>query len=387
MTLNKTKLTLLLSVFVFLFTLIRPPAWAKDWDPRLLQSSKMAYQGNWREALSLIDQYIAENPKDPNGLFVKAVVLEWKMQLNGEKEDEAQQKILEVYQEANDMAFQLWNRDQDNIDRLIDLGNSYLFLGRKYSDVNEKLKAVLTGKKCQKHLEKAQKMDPSRVDGLLALGGFHYLADNAPQWLSPFKSFFGIHGTKAQGMDELKRSLTIQHPFYYDTQFAILYMDFELEKNYPEALNALAVMEKEFPENPELKMKRARIYERQDKAKGAEEYLKVAHWCESQKESCPKNYLFLGYYDAGRVNKDLGNTAKAKVNFAKALQNDTLIYPRLTAEALYWPGLIEKAEGKNNEAIEKFKKAQQVPGIPDFLKKQIGVSLAELCQQNSSSCS
>src|SRR5215471_15983268 len=135
------SLTLLI-IIVFLF--VSRPGWSKEYDPRLLQSSKLAYQGNWREAEALIQQYLAENPMDPNGLFVKGVVLEWKMGLDGEKWWEAQRKMLEVYQEANDMAFQLWNRDQENVDRLIDLGNSYMFLGRKYSDNGSWLKAVLT---------------------------------------------------------------------------------------------------------------------------------------------------------------------------------------------------------------------------------------------------
>jgi hypothetical protein len=53
------RLTLLiLSVFLFVTRL----GWSKEYDPRLLQSSKLAYQGNWREAEALIQQYLAEIP-------------------------------------------------------------------------------------------------------------------------------------------------------------------------------------------------------------------------------------------------------------------------------------------------------------------------------------
>jgi len=378
------SLTLLI-IIVFLF--VSRPGWSKEYDPRLLQSSKLAYQGNWREAEALIQQYLAENPMDPNGLFVKGVVLEWKMGLDGEKWWEAQRKMLEVYQEANDMAFQLWNRDQENVDRLIDLGNSYMFLGRKYSDNGSWLKAVLTAKKCQKHLEKALKLDPNRVDGLLALGGFHYVADNGPKALGPFKALLGISGTKAQGLAELKKSLTQQHPFFYDTQMVFIQLYYDLEKNYPEALNALSVLEKEFPDNPEFKFRRARIYEKQDPKKGIEEYLKFAQWCETQREKCHTNYSFLAYYDAGRLSMGLKDSAKTKLYLAKALQYDTQVDTQLTAQALFWPGLLEKEEGNSAAALEKFQKAEKVPGISGSLKKQIEGELSELCKTNSAPCS
>jgi len=284
------------------------------------------------------------------------------------------------------MAFQLWNRDQDNVDRLIDLGNSYMFLGRKYSDNGELLKAVLTGKKCQKHLEKALKLDPMRVDGLLSLGGFHYVADNAPKSLASFKALLGISGTKAQGLAELNKSLTQQHPFYYDTQYIFVYLYADLEKNFPEALNALSVMEKEFPENPEFKFRRARIYEKQDPKKGLDEYLKFAQWCEAEKGKCHNVYSFYSYYNAGRVSRDLHDGAKAKLYFAKALQYDPQTDSRLTAESLYWPGLIEKEEGNTAGAHEKFQKALKVPGIPNPLKKEIEGALSETCKTNPTCC-
>jgi antitoxin component HigA of HigAB toxin-antitoxin module len=358
---------------------------AKQWDPRLLQASRLAYQGNYQQAESLIDTYIQEDSEDPNGLFIKATVLEWKATLTAQPEKPAQQKILEIYKEANQLAFQNWNHDPENVDFLIDLGNSYLFLGRKYAETGSLFKAVLTAKKCQRHLEKALKLDPTRVDGLLALGAFHYLADNTPKELAVFKAILGIKGSKTEGLAELQKALTGDHPFTIDTQFVLLFIYMDYEKNYDQALKILGELEKQFPENPEMKLKRARIYEKQDKLKGANGFLSLAQWCEQKQERCHQNYLFQAYYNAGRLFKDLEQNSKAKELFAKALNHDAHLYPTLTAEAFYWPGLIDQAEGNDSEALKKFKQAQSISGISKKFKKEIEQALESICKKENSS--
>ncbi len=358
---------------------------AKEYDPALSEASRLAYEGKVQQAEPIINTYIQNHPEDPNGLFIKVVVLDWKARFNAEPLEPAQQRMLEISKQANDLAFQNWHKNPDNIDALIDLGNSYIFLGRKYADVDSWLKAVLTAKKCQQHLEKALKLDPNRVDGLMALGGFHYFAGNTPPGAAPFKTLFGIKGTKTQGLTEVKRSIQGKHPFVLDAKYALFYITFDNEKNYDEALRLLAELDAELPENPELKFKRAEVYEKQGKLKGAEGFLALAQWCEGKPGRCHPNYLFLAYYHAGRLLKDEGQNEKAKTYFAKALPFDAHLYPNLTAEALYWPGLIEQAEGKVDLAIEKFQKAKSIPGVHKKLRKEIEQSLEVLCKAEGAS--
>lgn len=356
---------------------------AREWDGRLLESSQKVYQGNGAQALSLINQYIAENPLDPNALFVKAVILEWKTALEGKNPDSVQGEVLKIYEQASDMAYQLWHQDPENVDRLIDVGNGFLFLGRKYADVRSNLKAVLTAKKSQKYFDAALKKDPNRTEGLLALGGFHYLAGTTSASLAPFKVLLGIKGSKEEGLSEMKKSLTGNHPFVNDTLYALIFINMEHEKNYEEAFRYQGEMEKKFPDNPELKYKKGIISEKQDKTKGANAFVEFSKWCEAHSDKCHKTYLFSAYYNAGRLYKDVGDKSKAKENFAKAIMNNTNVYPQLAAEALYWPGLIEESEGQVQLAVEKYKKAKEMPGVSRNMKKEIEDKLGRICKPDN----
>lgn len=367
-------------IFLLFSLLISTSLEARDWDPRLLEASQLVYQGNTSRAYEAINAYMEENPLDPNGYFVKGVILEWKAALEGRNPAGVQREIVTLYEKAADNAFQLWNQDQENPDKMIDVGNAYIFLARKYADVGDRFKAVLTGKKCQKYLEGALKKDPNRSDGMLSLGGFHYLAGSTSPALSGFKALLGIKGSKEQGLSELKKSLNGNHPFVNDTFYALMFINIDHEKNYDQAFYYLGELEKKFPNNPELKLKRGVIAEKQDKNKGANAYSDFVKWCEANAGKCHKTYLFLGNYHAGRLFKDAGEKAKAKEHFAKAVTHNTNVYPQLTAEALYWPGLIEESDGQVQVAIEKFKKAKETPGISKNLKKEIEDKLGGICK-------
>ncbi len=318
--------------FLFIFLLFASNSWAKDWDSRLIQAPQLAYSGQTTQAENLIKQYIDEHPEDPNGLFVQAIVLDWKANLNAAQGDQFNKQLLEIYKKANDLAFQRWHFDPDNIDRMIDLGNSYLFLGRKYSDLGNWLKAVLTGKKCQKYLEKAYKIDPSRKDALLTLGGFHYLAGTVTGPVASLKGVLGIHGSKEQGLREVKEATQGLHPFIWDAEFALMFLYRDFEKNQDEALKALVPLEKQFPNNAEIKYKKAQIIEAQDKAKGANSFFELAKWCEANKTVCHQNYIFLSYLNAAKLKRDTNQTPQAKELFAKAKAQDTKLNSDLTKE-------------------------------------------------------
>jgi|GEM_PF-2200003 len=362
------------------FSLLFPLALkAKDFDPRLLEASRRAYAGETDAAKQLIEEYIQEHPDDPNGLFVKGVVFDWEGTLKNLPTSH-QKETFAVFKEANDMAFHLWDKDRENVDRLIDIGNSYLFLGRKYGDLGSWFNAVLTAKKCQQHLEKAQKLAPDRVDGLLALGGFHYLAGNMPPGAAAFKGLLGIKGDKVQGMSEMKRSLSGQHPFVIDTQYALLNLQIDYEKNYPEALRQLEALQKQFPNNPELRWKRPQIMEKQDPKSSHASFLEFGDWCQKNSAHCHPVYVFRAYYDAGRVAKDQGDTTQSEQDLNQALQYPSEGFNEQKGLLHLWLGQSQEKKGDLPKALQQYQEAKKVPNLPKNLKKEIEESVKKLCE-------
>ncbi len=360
--------------------LANPAKLAKNWDPRLLQASDLAYQGNSAEALKLVESYVQENPLDPNGFFVQGMVLEWEGILRAQPEVIWKKQVLKIYKDASQLAFDLWHRDQENIDKLIDLGHSYLLLGRFYGELGEWLKAALTSKKAPKHLNKALEQDPKRVEGLGALGVYHYVAANTPPSLAPFKAILGIHGDKAEGLNELKRSLTGEHPYRNNSLAALYYINYEFEKNYPTALNYVSELEKKFPENPEFILIRAKVYERQDRAKGIEGNLQLVEWCQARASSCHPKYIFLGYFEAGRIAYDMGRNSQAKDLLSKAKEVDTQFSSDRTAWNLLYLGKTEQNLGNFPGALEIWRNGRSLHGLSKDVKKQLKGSIEQLCR-------
>jgi len=367
-----------LSLAIFLFLTAISTAKAKEWDPVLLQSSQLGYAGKVQEAEAKIDGYIQAHPEDPNGLMVKGIVLDWKATLTGQDPERSQQALLELYKTANLMAFYRWKDDPKNVDRLIDLGNSYLFLARKYSDRGDWLKAVLTAKKCQKHLELALELDPSRVDGLLALGGFHYLADSTPPGAAVFKKLLGIRGTKAQGLAELQKSFTQKHPYYYDGRYAMMFLYKDHEKNFPEALRILAELQNEFPENPELVFRRGMILEAQDKTLAIPAYLNLVEWCRAPGHACHGNYPFLGYYRAGQIAAELGKNTEAREYLGLAQKIDPGTDSEASARTWLYLAQVDLAEKNPAAALDKLQEGK-TQKIPKDLKKEFEKTIEQIC--------
>lgn len=313
------------------------PLWARSWDGRLQQISELAYQAQLDEAADLAETYLKENPTDPNAYFMRAMVYDWERNLSDADPEALKEKSYELYKKGNQIAFFKWEKDPKDPDELIDLGNSYIMLGRILSDRGKWFRAIMTAKKGPKHLEKALRIDPSRKDGLMTLGIFNYVADNTPPGAAPFKKLFGIKGSESEGLKQLKRALSGKHPFINDALVALYYVHFNFDKNYPKALNYIKQLAENFPQNPQWVLARAEIVEKQDKAKGEAAYVKVVEWCQDQPAvPCPKKFIYDSWFRAARLAKEQNKNQEAKSHLKKAIAAGLIARPNQHAEALQW---------------------------------------------------
>jgi len=242
------------------------------------------------------------------------------------------------------------------------------------------MRAVLTAKKGPKHLQKAIAKDPNRLDALLALGVYHYVADTTPKSLAPFKALLGIKGNRTQGLKELQKATTAPHPFQYDAIVALFYINYEYEKNYPKALDYVNQLEKKFPENPKWQTLKAEIFEKQDKVKGMRGYMDVIAWCQAKPNRCSPKFLFAGYFQGGRIAMELGQKKGAKELLAKALAVAPKTENNNRARALLMLAEIEQEAGNASLALEKYRQAKKIKGIKKDQRRKIEDSIKKLCQ-------
>ena len=309
---------------------------AKTWDPRLKTALQYCYAGNPAAAVPLIQAYQKEHPRDPNGLFVAAMVEEWQAGLGPQNHRRVYPDLIKIYQQANRLAFHLWEKNPEDVDALVDFGNSYFLLARLYGKNGSKMKAGLTGKKSQKHLEKAMALDPARSDALLPIGAFHYFAGNTPDYWKPLKAMFGIKGDKEEGLAELKRALEGEHPYVWNANYALMEIYQNSEKNWREAMKYWKVFADRFPQNPLVNLKYAQILELKDKQEAVQAYLNFAAACEGPQLQCPKKFVFYAYSQAGRLLEDLGQKTAAKQRYEQSLQFDPGDYPERIEQIQQW---------------------------------------------------
>jgi tetratricopeptide (TPR) repeat protein len=317
---------------------------AKAWDPRLSQAIEMSFAGQPGTAEVLMEEYRREYPEDPNGLIFLSIVREWKAGLGPESHEHLRDDNRKLLQQAVELAEKNRQAHPRQMDALINLGNSYFFLARNFAEQGKAMKAGTTGKKLEGPMQEALQQDPSRVDAYLALGAFHYFAGNTPKFWAPFKKLLGIHGNKGQGLKELHQALQGQHPFLWQTRYALLEIYSSGEKNSEKALAQLVSFEEAFPRNPVIPLKKAYIYEMEQPEQAVKTYLHLAEQCGRQYTPCPKKFSYYALSQAGWLALKRGDFATAKGLLQKSLAFDPGDYPKRTAQIKKWQKTAEKRQ-------------------------------------------
>lgn len=342
-----------------LFFLLKP---ALAVDPQLQQAVDLTYNAQFAEAESTANAYIASHPTDPVGYMVRGTSLDWKQKvLNLKKALDG--RVLEDYKKANDMAFHQWEKDEDNLEKMVNLGNSYMYLSKKWLDQGKKSRAGLILKKCQKHMNEAISKNPQYYEAYLANGLFNFYAANIPPGLSMIAGILGISGNESLGLQQMQTAADNPNALQADALFILTYAYGQTKKNYSMAQKYLDQLIVQYPNNPfflHLKGEyayRADLYEQSRK-----DFDAFFAFCNAHSGQCARVYEFLAHYfvSAGLIKE--GNIAAAAPHVAKAWEFNENQFEDRTVNLHLYKGLVLKAEGKNAEAYEEFKRVESMQG-------------------------
>lgn len=324
-------------------------------NPTLKKAMDLTYNTQFDEAERILNSYIASHPKDPVGYMIRGTTLDWKqMVLNLRKK--LNSRSLADYKRANKLAFLAWDKDRKNIDKMVNLGNSYMFLAKKWLDMKKKSRAGLILKKCKKHMNKAIEKNPNRYDAYLAIGIFNFYAANIPPGLKFLASILGITGNEALGLVQLQQAASNSSWLQNHAAFVLTYAYGHTKKNYSGAQTYLGQLIKRFPNNPHfLHLKgeyamRARQFE-----ESRQNFDQFFQFCKSKSSvKCVQNYHFLANYfiAAGYIKEKKYLEASPYVEKAEKLNVDQ--FKDRTINIHYYKGLVYKAEGKTKKAVEEF---------------------------------
>lgn len=366
----------LIASFLLILSL---PASAQMASPTIQRAIQLTYNAQFDEAESVLNGYIAANPQDPRGYIARGTSRDWK-QLVQNLRGKNNAQVISDYEAANKMAFLLWNKDQGNIDKMVNLGNSYLFLARKWIDLKKTARAGLILKKCKKHMEEAIAKDPNRFDAYLAIGAFNFYTANIPPGLQFIASLLGMSGDEDLGLKQLGQSASNSHWLQSDTLFLLSYAHGQTKKNYAGALTYLNRLNTMYPNNPHFVFLKGEYAYRANKfAASRTDFAQLFQFCDAKpKGFCGKHYSFLAHYFlAAGYNKEKNDLA-GKKDVERAMELNENQFPDRTGYLHYFHGMVLKADGKMKRSIEAFEKCIAAPGGNPTAKKKAKEELAAL---------
>jgi len=172
------------------------------------------------------------------------------------------------------------------------------------------LAALREGLEARKYHLKLYKSDPHYADALLVIGIADYVAGSLPWYVKVLASMSGIHGSRAQGVEELKRVSQEGYFARVDAKIILVAL-YRREKNYPAALALLEDLLQSYPRNVLGLLEKGSLYEAQDNWPEAKRvYSKMVEELdrhEAHYELMRASVL----YRAGRAHEHLGESEEA----------------------------------------------------------------------------
>ena len=145
----------LLFLFLFSFSF---SAWAQI-PQNLFRASHHIYNNSFQTARMLIDDHIQKNPEDPSGYLLRGIANEW-FQVVRNQGKSLEATIRSDYEKAQNLAEKVLEKDPSNLDKQMMVGNSLMYLAKKYLDEGKKFRAGSVLKKAKKIMEEVVKEDP-----------------------------------------------------------------------------------------------------------------------------------------------------------------------------------------------------------------------------------
>ena len=172
-------------------------------------------------------------------------------------------------------------------------------------------------------------INPNFVDAWLVVGLNDYVAGSLPWYIKVVASLAGFRGDKQRGIEEVHRAAEHGKWARDDARLtlAILY---RREKLYPETLQVLLGLQRDYPRNFLLQREIAGIYQIQGDLKSAAQvYDSMVERLDKQEPGYADMPAARVLFEAGQVHAQLGETKVALAQFERASTlpaNDIFVY-------------------------------------------------------------
>jgi len=342
---------------ILLLSVIVEIAYSQGDDERLCRALDFAFNFEYGQAISLLDQLQEENPDDLRPYFFKAVVYD-QMIDNCSNEQENTRLFFENIEKAEEIVKKLENQDKDSWYVNFFLGGIYGWKGKYYLKKNEKWKIFVNGRKAKRYFERTIKLKPDCFDAYYGLGMYHYYAGTLPKLLRFFLPLFNFEGDIKKGIKELylAKEKGKYSQGFAAYELACIYS--KSKEDHEMALQLASELNKKYPQNFNFSYMRAVHYhnlKKDDLAMAVLSEMKselAQGHCENLNPDKKSDY----YLCSGVVNFSMNRYKEAQNDFESILSLSTSD-DAIKSKVYYLIGRSLNEQGKYEEAYQSYLKS------------------------------
>jgi len=254
----KTIILTILLTMLFVPTISANP---KNINELGIKGIDLVFDMQFEQANKIFDEMIRMDPENAIGCFLKSKSYLW-MYIFSTNDKEHIERSLELFLKTIDIAKEMLDKNEDDIDALFYIGNAYGYIGRRYGETGSWIRAYWYGRKGTNYLKKVIKKDPDYYDAYLGLGMYRYYADVLPKYIKVLSFLLGgLGGDSEKGIDEVILASSKGNLIRGEAKFLLASeIYFNYEKNYEEALPLLKELTTNYPHNLFFKYSLAGCY-------------------------------------------------------------------------------------------------------------------------------
>ena len=304
------------------------------------------YNADFSQARTNVNAYIHDNPEEPAGYLLRGILNEWDQVVNN-KRGGNNRIIQEDYEKANMLAEAALASDENNVDKMVMLGNTDMYIAKKLVDSGNKMRGGFALRKAKDLMLQAIALDPNNYDAYMALGVFNYFSENVPSGFKWLASLLGFNGNKTTGLNYLKHAAENKNLTQGDAGFLVVYIYERKEKDYDTALKYNAILKARYPNNPTFQYDDGELYfHKKDYDGSRRAYAQFENFCASKAASfCNNKYLFLMHYYKTWGYLDQEKYADAKKEYDLAVKLNDGQYAERNAQLDLWGLQFAKKKG------------------------------------------
>ncbi len=309
------------------------------------------YNFNWIQADQIFRGLIKRYPDDPRGYHFESSIYLWYYLGGNDKND------LDTFEVYSDKALStgetVLGENEKSEMALYILGANYNYRAIAFGKAGNFLDAAWASKKSESYLSQVLELNPKKNDAYLGLGLYNFAVAQIPSSFKWALNLVGISGDKDTGVKYIEMAAENGNYSKVEAQYYLAQIEMDFMIDYETSASILKKLIKRYPQNLLFNYSYAVLLIKQKRLSEADKFLNKVIKADNEQFNQITSFSYFLIGDINFRNNKLDTASSYYLHFlAEARDND------YTGIAAYRLAICYEAEGKRDESVKYFEKAQ-----------------------------